>query len=174
VTAEMSAIMKEFSELRPSVTSGNLTRKNISSLIDFRHNDEIIIKPTDKGGAVVIWGKTDYIAAANRQLGDGSTYKVDNVVRTEQYCEDIHVFVCDAWAQGTISQETCERLIPKELSLGRCYLLPKIHKNKTHCPGRPIVSGNGSYTEGISRFVDDCLKEIATGVPTHLRDTIHF
>uniref|UniRef100_H3ADA7 Uncharacterized protein n=1 Tax=Latimeria chalumnae TaxID=7897 RepID=H3ADA7_LATCH len=170
----MSAIMKLFSELRPSVTPGNLTSENISSLMDLRQNDEIIIKPADKGGAIVIWGRMDYIAEAKRQLGDGSTYKVDNVDRTEQYCEDIHVFVCNAWAQGTISQETCEHQIPKEVPHGRFYILSKTHKNKTRCPGRPIVSGSGSCTEGISCFVDDCLKEIATGVPAHLHDTIHF
>ena len=29
---------------------------------------EIVIKPADKGGAIVIWNKKDYIAEGNRQL----------------------------------------------------------------------------------------------------------
>ena len=33
-------------------------------------------------------------------------------------------------------------------------MLPKIHKNREHPPGRPIVSGNGCPTERISKFVD--------------------
>uniref|UniRef100_H3ANX9 Uncharacterized protein n=1 Tax=Latimeria chalumnae TaxID=7897 RepID=H3ANX9_LATCH len=170
----MTSIMGEFVELRPWATPGNLTRRNIAALRDFRCNDDIIIKPVDKGGAIVIWGKSDYIAEASRQLLDPITYQQDNEDKTNQYNEDVHSFVCNGWAQGIINQETCEHLIVKKPSLGRFYLLPKIHTNKMPCPGRPILSVSGSCTEGISHYVDKCLKGFVKEVPAHLRDTIHF
>uniref|UniRef100_H2ZRS4 C2H2-type domain-containing protein n=1 Tax=Latimeria chalumnae TaxID=7897 RepID=H2ZRS4_LATCH len=170
----MTSIMGEFVELRPQATPGNLTRKNTAALRNLRCNDDIIIKPVDKGIAIVIWGKSDYIAEASRQLLDPITYQQDNEDKTNQCNEDVRSFVCNGWAQGIINQETCEYLIVKKPSLGRFYLLPKIHKNKTPCPRRPIVSGSGSCTEGISCYVDKCLKGFIEKVPAHLHDTIHF
>ena len=42
-------------------------------------DSEIIIKPADKGGAIVIQNTKDYIAEANRQLNDTNTYlKLDS------------------------------------------------------------------------------------------------
>lgn len=51
------------------------------------------------------------------------------------------------------------------------YLLrpPKrIHKNKNNPPGRPIISGNGSLTENVSRYIDEYLR------PSYITDTPHL
>ena len=34
----------------------------------------VIIKPADKGSAVVIWDRSDYLKEAEKQLSDRSTY----------------------------------------------------------------------------------------------------
>ena len=36
---------------------------------------EVIIKPAEKGGAVVVWDRDLYIAEAHRQLDDNSSYQ---------------------------------------------------------------------------------------------------
>ena len=48
----------------------------------------------------------------------------------------------------------------KHHSLGRFYLLPKIHKRLENVPGRPVISNCGVATEKISEFVDFHLQPI--------------
>ena len=48
----------------------------------------------------------------------------------------------------------------KVTSLGKFYLLPKIHKRLYHVPGRPVISNYGTPTEKVSDFLDHHLKPI--------------
>ncbi|XP_074805210.1 uncharacterized protein LOC141985201 [Natator depressus] len=51
-------------------------------------------------------------------------------------------------------------------------LLPKIHKPGN--PGRPVISGIGTLTAGLSGYVDSLLRPYATSTPSYLRDTTDF
>ena len=53
-------------------------------------------------------------------------------------------------------------------------MLPKIHKNISPPPGRPIISGNGSPTERIFHFVDFFLKDISKLGKSYVKDTTLF
>ena len=44
----------------------------------------------------------------------------------------------------------------------------------TPVPGRPIVSGNGSPTEKISKFVDFFINPLCRMLPSYLKDTTHL
>ena len=48
----------------------NLTLEERQALKQLQYNKSIVIKKTDKGGAIVIMNKSDYIAEANHQLND--------------------------------------------------------------------------------------------------------
>ena len=48
----------------------NLTQAERSALMDIQERDDIIIKPADKGSAVVVMDKTTYLQEAERQLFD--------------------------------------------------------------------------------------------------------
>ena len=39
------------------------------------YDDQIIIKPADKGSAVVVWSKDDYLLEASNLLSDTSIYQ---------------------------------------------------------------------------------------------------
>ena len=52
----------------------NLLSKERIPLNNLRQRTDIIIKPTDKGSAVVVLSKEDYIKEANRQLIDQTYY----------------------------------------------------------------------------------------------------
>ena len=56
----------------------------------------------------------------------------------------------------------------------RFYLLPKIHKNISPSPGRPVVAGIGSPSEKISQFVDHFLNPVSMKVRSYLKDTNQF
>lgn len=51
------------------------------------------------------------------------------------------------------------------------YMLPKVHKNPTVAPGRPIVSGNGNMCEMICKFVDFHLQPNVETLLSFLKDT---
>ena len=48
-----------------------------------------MIKPADKGGAIVVWRKDLYIAEAERQLSDETTYEHQEQDITKQHQETV-------------------------------------------------------------------------------------
>ena len=53
----------------------------------------------------------------------------------------------------------------------------KVHKKHVvgkAPPGRPIISGSGSFTENISLYVEHHIKELANKHPSHLQDSPDF
>ena len=46
----------------------NLNKQKYQTIKDLRHNIDIIIKPADKGSAIVIMDKEDYIKKDERQV----------------------------------------------------------------------------------------------------------
>lgn len=53
----------------------NPNRNEIKALREFTQNQEIIIKPADKGSEVVIMDRNQYVWKANRQLAKTEHYK---------------------------------------------------------------------------------------------------
>ena len=57
----------------------NLTKEERNALYNFRDDPTIIIKGADKGSAVVVWDRDDYLKEASKQLEDKDVYeKVQN------------------------------------------------------------------------------------------------
>lgn len=74
---------------------------------------------------------------------------------------------------GEIDSETLAMLLTDTARTSELYLLPKIHKGKTPCPGRPVVSGNGSPTEKISAFIDLYLGPMVPSIRSYIKVTSH-
>lgn len=54
------------------------------------------------------------------------------------------------------------------------YALPKVHKDLKNPPGRPIISGNSSISEGISQVTDQHLRPHVLQLAYYIKDTIHL
>ena len=52
----------------------NLTLDESRALYELQHNDQIVIKAADKGSAVVIMNRSDYITEGLRQISDPNFY----------------------------------------------------------------------------------------------------
>ena len=48
--------------------------EDIEALQQLQYNKNIVIKPADKGGKIVIWPTDQYIQEAQRQLSDKKYY----------------------------------------------------------------------------------------------------
>ena len=76
--------------------------------------------------------------------------------------------------RGEMSQNTCNYLTTHNDSTQQFYLLPKIHKDASNPPGRPIVSGSGGPTEKISQLVDYFIGKIMPLSQSYVMDSTHL
>jgi hypothetical protein len=79
--------------------------------------------------------------------------------------------------EGWIDKAEFSAMDPSDAGPGRFYQIFKVHKD--HAPGsipppRPIISGNGSITENISKFVDFHAKPLVQNLPSYIQDTPDF
>lgn len=132
----------------------NLTKAQKSAIDHLTKNESIIIKPADKGGAVVIMDRDKYVEEALRQLNNQFYYQrlwsnpMDNIR------DEVKVLLLTARDTGWISKQERDFLLCQHPRIPTFYMLPKIHKSLESPPGRPIISSNGSLTEPASQFID--------------------
>lgn len=143
-------------------------------------DNSVIIKPADKGSCVVVWDRDDYLAEGYLQLGNDKVYtKVENFAdeKLGNLVGESNKMFQDLYDQGSISKDELRYLsyeYKNSGSLGRLYLLPKIHKRLSNIPGRPVISNCGTSTEKASEFLDHHLKPIMKAGKSYIRDTGHF
>ena len=152
----------------------NITKEQRSAIRELYSNPNIVIKPADKGGATVIWDKSDYIKEGMRQLSDVNFYRQTDTDLSKQHYDDIKIKIDDMVTNKEIDDSCASFLSNPKYRTSNFYMLPKIHKRLDNPPGRPIVSGNGCPTERISQFVDYFLKPIVQNTSSYIRDTTHF
>lgn len=68
-------VTKDFEALPTSICNDNLTSEQRSSLKKLRELKDILFKPADKGGNLVVWPKKQYETEAYRQLRDRTCYQ---------------------------------------------------------------------------------------------------
>jgi len=154
--------------------SSNMTWEETLALSQLSSRDDIVIKPADKGSAIVILSKTQYRAEVLRQLDDDKFYSKLNRDPTKQNNSDIKAKVTDLLHRDIINKKTASDLVEGHPKAASFYILPKIHKNLQNPPGRPIVSSNGCPTERISCYVDQILKPLVKTLPAYIQDTKDF
>ena len=73
--AFIRAVTNDFYEMQPrKVRNRNLTKPEFHAISTLKNNTQIVIKKADKGSAIVVMNKSDYITEATRQLADGKFY----------------------------------------------------------------------------------------------------
>nr|XP_054750223.1 uncharacterized protein LOC129255931 [Lytechinus pictus] len=146
----------------------NLSRQERQALESLRSNPNIVIKPADKGSAIVVMSSKDYIDEGIRQLSDVTTYQKLDKDLTDQHLQLVKQTI------DTLDEDkkVKRNLIPTNASCPNMYFLPKIHKPNN--PGRPIVSGCSCPTVEISKYLDFHLRPLVTRLPSYLQDTTDF
>ena len=152
----------------------NLTKEERDAFYSLRNDSNIVIKSADKGSAVVVWDREDYLKETDSQLSDNDIYEELPNDPTAELTETIQKCIADISCLEVLDQDTLKFLQPDDPKLGRFYLLPKIQKRFYRVPGRPIISNSGYFTENISAFVDHHLQPLATTVKSYIKDTNDF
>ena len=158
---------------RPSHRT-NLSPNETLALKELCNNRDIVIKPADKGSAVVIMQRKDYLKEGYRQLADINFYRKLDHDPTAEFHNTIRNFLEDMYQNGEIDLTVQQYLMEDTQRTSQLYLLPKIHKNTLPPPGRPIISANGCPTERISQFVDHFLNPSNQKLRSFVKDTSHF
>lgn len=172
----LDGYLKNITEDILSITShpckNNLTQEEFNAMQKLAKNNNIEIKPADKGGAIVIMNKHDYEKECLRQLNNKDHYARTGVDLTPTVSTTITNYLRLCKKQKTIPEKVADHLIPKSARTALFYTLPKIHKANN--PGRPIISANECPTEKISQYVDFYIRPLAQQVPSYIKDTNDF
>lgn len=102
---------------------------------------DIVIRPADKAGGVVIQAKQKYQEEIDRQLQATSTYVKLLGNPTTQCRKEMEKIVHLVIKKNILNTKEAKYLIPESCRIPVIYTIWKIHKDKENPPGRPIVNG---------------------------------
>lgn len=160
----------------------NLNQQEFSALNRLKNNTDIVIKPADKGGSLVIMDLGAYLLEANKQLNDQNYYKKLNMPLYFDNKTKIIRLLTEMHNDGWITQKQLQYLSgPDDPRPRRFYILPKIHKNPNSWtipnkmpPGRPVVSDIDSESYRVSDYVDSFLKPLACRHASYIKNSYDF
>ena len=152
----------------------NLSTEEYKAIKSLQHNPDIVIKPADKGSAIVVLDKQYYITEGLRQLNDHNFYEQTSTDHTGEVINRVNLHVHNMLQRGQITQRTCNYLTTNIDRTQQLYLLPKIHKDSLNPPGRPIVSDSGGPTERTSKLVDHFIGNLVPTSQSYIRDSTHL
>ena len=110
----------------------NLSKDEREALKSLMNDNEIIIKPADKGSAVVIWSKHDYLLEASNQLSDTNVYYKSNSNTLQKVNSEIKSVLRDMFNLKEIDQKIMNYLTVKKPQLGRFYFLRFINGQRMY------------------------------------------
>jgi hypothetical protein len=161
--------------------NNNLTSSERTALSGLRNDQDVIIKPADKGGATVVMNKLSYLREAYRQLNDTHYYcRLDRPIYKENIT-NINNILTAVYSKGLINRKQFNYLQARESDRPRTfYLLPKVHKSRAKWPqedmpeGRPIVSDVGSESYRVSEFINSIIRPLSMTHEAYIKDSYDF
>ena len=176
----LSQTEKDILSILPGkATNYNLPKEEYLTMRSLQNDRSVVIKPADKGSAVVVWDRNDYLKEAERQLSDEKTYEEIRITEKDQVelVEKSNDLFSNLRRKNVITENENNYFrfnFKKATNLGKLYILPKIHKGLCKLPGRPITSNYRTPTEKVSKFLDDHLQPIRKQGESYIRDTEDF
>ena len=178
----ISAISKEIENLKIQPETKNLTKMEYKTIKNLQNNVDLVIKKADKGSAVVIMDRQNYINEGFRQLYNPAHYREIDTPLYLENSEKITKILKGLRNSGCLSEKVFQFLLPPERPRQRrFYMLPKIHKPKDSWPipnvmppGRPIVSDCSSESEKVAMYIDSYIKDQANKHPSYIKNTYDF
>ena len=164
----------------------------LQELIRLQREQVIIIKPADKGAGILVMNYLDYIQSCEQHLMSTQPQPSSSLqtsptslryytYSSEKELKETQSKILNTLQSGLdnkwISKDEYTAMDPSDSGPGKFYQIFKVHKPHpplSLSPGRPIISGRGSITENISRFVDFHAKPMVDQLPSYIQDTPDF
>uniref|UniRef100_A0A8C2FIF0 Uncharacterized protein n=1 Tax=Cyprinus carpio TaxID=7962 RepID=A0A8C2FIF0_CYPCA len=132
-------VQKFFDTRSKPIQKSNLSITEFNALKEITNMNDIIIRPADKGGAVVVLSKEMYIQEATRQL-DTKHYERICTNPLSELTNAFHKNLTHANNSNWITESEMRYMTVEYPVLATFYLLPKVHKPPfDNPPGRPII-----------------------------------
>ncbi|CAJ0929680.1 unnamed protein product [Ranitomeya imitator] len=173
-------IQDSFHTLRDDIEKGrlhyppNLSPTEHQAFMALQKDSTLVIKPADKGGALVVMDKIQYIKEIHRQFNDTSVYDRLSRDPTSEIRGKIDTVISKYSDLGIIDTKTSEFLRKSNPITPVFYTLPKIHKDLSNPPGRPIVASTDSILSPLSIYLEKILTPITQTSPSFILDTGEF
>ena len=164
-------------EIRGALRKTHSTRRNINreeahTLSDLKRDSSKVIIPADKGVALVLMDKPDYITKAQDLLNDKKTYKEISTDPTNKLKTKLISLLKTIKADGGIEEQLYKKMYPTGAVAPKFYGLPKIHKGDI--PLRPSVSSRGSISYEVAKELSRILRPLVGKSPHHIKNTGDF
>ena len=179
IIAELEDLNLKLGKIRISDEPPNMSPQEYAALKRLSERNDIVFKKCDKGSAICIMDRQNYIDEALSQLNRDKYYeKIPGPIFQDTF-EQVNEILDDLKNKRILDQAQVNFLKPKpDARERRFYTLPKIHKNQEKWPtpniippGRPIVSDINSDSYKYAKYIDDCLKPLADLHPSYIKNT---
>ena len=144
----------------------NITREEVKILHELKKDKDRIILTADKGVALVVMNKADYISKSEELLNT-ITYKKIPEDPTNRHKSRLINILKNIKSEGGLNEESYKKMYPTGAVSPKYYGLPKIHKAET--PLRPIISSTGTATYNTAKELARILKPLVGSSNHHVQ-----
>ena len=133
-----------FKAIERPIGYSNLSKEEWDAIRSLADDRNIVIKRADNRSCVVIWDRSDYVKEAEIQLRNQNIYKsveFKDKILSELVEKNNHFFK-SLKARVIILEKELQYFTykyKKTTSLGKIYLVPKIHNRLYDLPRRPVI-----------------------------------
>ena len=149
----------------------NVSKEELKALKELKLDNNRLILTADKGVALVVIDKQEYVKKAEDLLWESSYKKIAEDPTAKQKNKLISILK-KIKANGGLKDELYRRLYPTGAGSPKFYGLPKIHK--PGIPLRPIISSIGTVTYNTAKELARILKPLVGLSKHHIQNTIDF
>ena len=149
----------------------NISKEELKALKELKLDNNRLILTADKGVALVVIDKDEYIKKAEDLLKEKTYKKIAEDPTVKQKNKLINI-LRNIKTEGGLKEEVYRRLYPTGAGSPKFYGLPKIHESGI--PLRPIISGIGTVTYNTAKEIARILKPLVGLSNHHVHNTRDF
>eukprot|EP00745_Piridium_sociabile_P020923 TRINITY_DN32272_c0_g1_i5.p1 TRINITY_DN32272_c0_g1~~TRINITY_DN32272_c0_g1_i5.p1 ORF type:complete len:867 (+),score=134.27 TRINITY_DN32272_c0_g1_i5:352-2601(+) len=159
-------------KIRDNLTEGQ--RKAITELRDLPMTKKAACRYGDKTGATVITQIDADDDAILRELKNGNYYDLMETDPTNDTIKKVNTWITKWKTKGALTEDMADYIKPgQQARPGHIKPLVKTHKPKPF-PYRFLLSGSGTPTQPLSKFVQQMISHLTLYLPYQVIDTKEF
>ena len=163
--------MKRLIQDQNNRRQANISKEEFRALRELKMDNNRLILTADKGVALVVIDKAEYIKKAEELLKEKTYKKITEDPTVKQKNKLINI-LRNIKTEGGLNEETYRRLYPTGAGSPKFYGLPKIHK--PGIPLRPIISSIDTVTYNTAKELAKILKPLVGLSNHHVHNTRDF